>query len=380
MSRKRLLLISSGDPTNIQTFSGIASHVYQALTTHYDVDSQFIHKIPRWVRLYGSLMNVLFKSRHRLRNSIAYSWAVSKLMEKQVKRTNHQYNYILFLNCVQLLAYFDHSLYPNSKIIYYSDSTFQLGIDYYPATTNLIKFNLEEGFKIDKKAFQKADLILLSSEWAKSSLTNFYNIRPSIVRILEYGANIKDTQYRERSFSNEFRLLIVGVDWLRKGIDLAVEVHKQLLERGYRSQLTIIGLKKYPKSLSSIPNVRLHTFLRKDTPEGEKKIKEEFELANYFLFPTLADCTPIVLAEAMMFGLPIVARNTGGLSSMVENGQNGILIDKHGQADDFINGLMEIHKPDVYEKFAQNSRRLYETKFNWNHWLLAFQKHLKSMN
>ena len=35
------------------------------------------------------------------------------------------------------------------------------------------------------------------------------------------------------------------------------------------------------------------------------------------LFPTRADCTPIALCEAAAYGIPVVAADVGGISSIV---------------------------------------------------------------
>ncbi|WP_137463714.1 glycosyltransferase, partial [Escherichia coli] len=44
------------------------------------------------------------------------------------------------------------------------------------------------------------------------------------------------------------------------------------------------------------------------------------------LLPTIADCYGMVFCEAAAFGLPVVATDTGGVSSIVINERTGILI------------------------------------------------------
>ena len=373
MNKKRILLISTNDPTDIKSFSGITYHAYKQLERVSAVDTLYIKQLPFYVRMYGKIMALLFKKQYRLKNSIIYSIGLSRIIQKEIKKRGKQYDYLFFFNCIQLLAYFDKINFSKSKIIYYSDATFQLGLDYYPALANLLNFNIREGHKIDREAYKKADLLLFSSEWSANSAINTYGIDASRIRILKYGANLPDLSKPHRGFDKDIKLLIVGVDWHRKGINVAIDVHKQLLALGYASQLTIIGLKSYPKEIGAIPNVHLHTFIDKSTAAGILKLKEEFEKANYFIFPTLADCTPIVLAEAMMFGLPIIARNTGGISSMVKDHFNGFLIGKEGGTKEFVDAIISIHNQDTYNDFSNNSRQLYERQFNWNAWLSEYE-------
>ncbi len=372
MSKKRILLISTNNPTDIKSFSGITYHAYKQLEKAYIVDTLYIKKLPGFVRIYGGIMALLLKKRYRLKNSLIYSIGTSNKIQNDIKKRGQHYDYLFFFNCIQLLAYFNKTNFPESKVIYYSDATFQLGLKYYPDLANLLRFNIWEGHKIDKKAYKKADLLLFSSEWAANSARDTYGATTQI-KILRYGANLPDFSKPHRVFDKAIKLLIVGVDWHRKGIDIAIDVHKHLLKLGYASQLTVIGLKNYPKEIEAISNVHLHTFIDKSTTAGILKLKEEFEKANYFIFPTLADCTPIVLAEAMMFGLPIIARNTGGISSMISDGFNGFLIGKEGGAKEFADAIVSIHNPDTYNNFSSNSRQSYEKQFNWNTWLSEYE-------
>ncbi|WP_192349202.1 glycosyltransferase family 4 protein [Algoriphagus sp. Y33] len=51
--------------------------------------------------------------------------------------------------------------------------------------------------------------------------------------------------------------------------------------------------------------------------------------ADIFVFPTYykKECFPLVLLEAMSFGLPIVTTNEGGIPSIIQNNINGLIID-----------------------------------------------------
>ena len=63
------------------------------------------------------------------------------------------------------------------------------------------------------------------------------------------------------------------------------------------------------------------------------KIKELYQNASIFVLPSLREGYGIVLAEAMVFGLPIVASNTGGIPGLVENGINGFIVEPGNAAE-----------------------------------------------
>jgi glycosyltransferase involved in cell wall biosynthesis len=61
------------------------------------------------------------------------------------------------------------------------------------------------------------------------------------------------------------------------------------------------------------------------------QIADELEQASAYLHPTYVDNSPNSLAEAMCMGVPCVASATGGIPSMVSDGQTGLLFDIQDQ-------------------------------------------------
>lgn len=58
---------------------------------------------------------------------------------------------------------------------------------------------------------------------------------------------------------------------------------------------------------------------------GEEK-ECMLRLADVFVHPTLNDCFPLVLLEAMQHALPIIATPVGAIPDMVEDGVSGLII------------------------------------------------------
>lgn len=56
-------------------------------------------------------------------------------------------------------------------------------------------------------------------------------------------------------------------------------------------------------------------------------IYNELNNSDIFILPSKWEGVPISIIEAMGTGLPIIASNVGGISDMIINGQQGILID-----------------------------------------------------
>lgn len=55
---------------------------------------------------------------------------------------------------------------------------------------------------------------------------------------------------------------------------------------------------------------------------GSEDLGKFYSEADIFVFPSLYEPFGIVFAEAMSFGLPIVATNVGGIPELVEDEEN----------------------------------------------------------
>jgi glycosyltransferase involved in cell wall biosynthesis len=53
---------------------------------------------------------------------------------------------------------------------------------------------------------------------------------------------------------------------------------------------------------------------------------EWYPVMDAFVLPSLTEGTPMVLLEAMANGIPVIATSVGGVSAMIANGSNGILV------------------------------------------------------
>jgi glycosyltransferase involved in cell wall biosynthesis len=60
-------------------------------------------------------------------------------------------------------------------------------------------------------------------------------------------------------------------------------------------------------------------------PLSRAEVVREFARADLFVLPSLFECTPAVLMEAMAAGLPIVASRVGGVPEVVSEGENALL-------------------------------------------------------
>jgi len=256
-------------------------------------------------------------------------------------------------------------------IVYYSDITWNQIVDYYPEFSGVSSFGRAEGQLMETLAIRRANASAYPSEWAvKSACDDYGSDRDSTFKV-SFGANLNDPPSRtsalNRSLHGPVNLLLVGVDWVRKGGPIALECLISLLDRGIDAQLTVLGCK--PPAGVVHPRMFITPFLSKHDPEQRKQIALLFLRAHFMLLPTRADATPIVTCEASAFGLPTLATDTGGLQGSITRGINGFLLPADARGDAYADKIIDVMAdPAGYDALVVSTRNEFEDKLNWDAW------------
>jgi len=290
-----------------------------------------------------------------------------------------KYEFILpdekeFEDCDLIAAFFCNFAIPrlktNKPIIYFSDATFPAMVDYY--IKNLFKANIHQGIKQEREAMEKSSQIVLSSQWAAKSATEDLNIPKGKVNVIEYGANIDDddikTEGRKKPSENDLHMLFLGVDWIRKGGDIAVRATEWLNANGIKATLHIVGIRNLSDEIANRPYIENHGFLNKNIKEDYNTLTKIIDKCHIQLLPTKAECAGIAFAEAAAYGLPSFTHNTGGVCNFVIDGVNGYKLPLGSTGDDFGKKIKESLQSGEILAMSESARKLYEERLNWNKW------------
>jgi glycosyltransferase involved in cell wall biosynthesis len=258
----------------------------------------------------------------------------------------------------------------NTKIpiVYVSDATLALLLDYYPKFSKVLSISRKEADLIDRLAFSKSSLLVFSSEWAANSSINHYGANRDKVKIIPFGANIEKV-LRKRTPNLERRhvckLLFLRKDWVRKGGKLAFDTLLQLEKMGMPSKLLVCGCLP-PKELSHRNMILVG---------WAKKTDDLLSEADFLLLPTRAECFGIVFCEASAYGVPIISTNTGGVSGAVKNGENGFLLDITAGAADYAETIFRIwNDRRLYHNLQKKCMKAFSERLNWDSWGVSMQR------
>lgn len=266
-----------------------------------------------------------------------------------------------------LIAMLDCSI----PLVYASDATFRLMVDYFPKYTGLSNNALRVGDDFERMAISRADLILYPSQWAARSAIDDYGGAPENVHVVPFGANLDDPPTAEQAVrerpAESCRLLFVGTDWRRKGGDVALEVQAMLRRMGCLSILTICGC---TPPVSTLPDgVSVVGRLDKNDPKQRRCLYDLYLSHHFLLFPTRADCSPHVVNEANAFGLPALVTDTGGVAELVHSGRTGLVFESEDEPEDYAQKIVELYSDhSAYTEMVRASRLEFETRLNWDAW------------
>lgn len=322
-------------------------------------------------RLVNRAKRKLYK---KIFNKFYHCWAVPSIskdyaLQVSQKLSNSQAEIIICPENAQPVAYLECQ----QPIVIWTDAPQTALIDWYPAFSNLCEETKKHIYEMEKAAFDRSKLVIFVTDWAAESAIKIYGIDPKKVKVIPWGANIecdRNTETINTIIETKNRtpckLLFIGVDWIRKGGDIALEVAKKLNKSGLKTELFVMGCQ--PIIHEPLPSfVKVLGFIDKSTNEGKAQMNKLFCESHFLIMPSKADCSPMVLSEANSFGLPCLTTNVGGIPSLITDDLNGktfSLTASISEYCDYISNLMNNYND--YQNLVRSSFHEYENRFNWS--------------
>ncbi len=261
----------------------------------------------------------------------------------------------------------------DKPLVIWTDSAFGGLLDLYSGYRNLIQKTIRDGRRAEQLALAKCSLAFYSSDWAAQVSMGKYQVDSSKVKVIPFGANIDcnrkwaDVKEIVNSRSpSECKLLFLGVDWYRKGGDLAFSIAKELNRQGVVTRLTVVGCE--PKLTEPQPEwLRALGFISKSSNEGRKLLDKLIAESHFLIVPSRAEAYGVVFCEANSFGVPCLATSVGGIPTIIHNDINGMAFPLNAEIQDYCDYISNImSKHDRYFQLALDSFNEYESRLNWD--------------
>lgn len=190
------------------------------------------------------------------------------------------------------------------------------------------------------------------------------------MRSIEFGANIDNQDVVEHTYNyaDHLHVLFLGVDWVRKGGEIAVNTCRLLNDSGIKTTLHVVGIKNLDNKICDLPFVDNVGFLDKNIQQQYELLLKIISRCHLLLLPTKAECAGIAFGEAAAFGLPVFTYKTGGVANYVIDGENGYALSITSTEKEFYKKIKACIETKTLEKLSYKSALLYKNKLNWNRW------------
>lgn len=273
--------------------------------------------------------------------------------------------------CSQPISYLECE----QPIVIWTDTTFASAIDFYPQyfRNKICQESIRNIITNERAALSRCKLAIYASEWGAQSAIDHYKLDPSKVKVVPFGANFECNRKLEdikkivtARPSDKCKLLFVGVDWHRKGGDIAFQVAKELNNAGLPTELTVVGCT--PIIDEPLPGfVNSLGYISSATKKGLDLLNKLFAESHFFIMPSRAESFGYVFCEASSFGVPSLATNVGGIPAAVINNVNGRTFSKDDSIKEYCTYITDLFSNySDYKDLAISSFNEYESRLNWS--------------
>lgn len=133
---------------------------------------------------------------------------------------------------------------------------------------------------------------------------------------------------------NVLHLLFLSNLLIDKGVLVLLDALKMLKDRGYSFVCNFVGGETAEidtqRFTEEVDKRALHGLAFYKGKKYGKDKAVEFENSDIFIFPTCYhnECFPLVLLEAMKYGIPCIASNEGAIMNIVDEGETGFVVER----------------------------------------------------
>ena len=255
-----------------------------------------------------------------------------------------------------------HSLFrlEDTATVLYIDCTHRQSAEFWPPWNPLRGRALEQWYERERLSYQAAAHLFAFSEPTRDSLVRDYGISPDKVTVTGAGVNLPalpdvPTVPRRQQAPT---ILFVGNDFVRKGGRVLLEAFERVRSVIPDARLQLVGT---DPGISAQLGVEVLGRIR-----DRARVAELYAGASAFAIPSFFDPYPLVLLEAMAFGLPVVTTAQTGTPEMVTDGITGRVVDL-GDAGQLADALLEVlQDPETAARLGSAARRQIAERFTWD--------------
>ncbi len=225
--------------------------------------------------------------------------------------------------------------------------------------------------KREAEILRQAKYVMGRTHWDKM-VASLYNPH---VKYFHVDEVLRPPFYQSRGKTypptNHVELSIISTlsPTIYKGIDVILRTAKMMTElSNIPFQWQIIGLDENDQLLKHFEKTEKISHRNVNVRCLGRKYPEELvgllSVADIFVHPSYIDNSPNSVCEAQMLGLPVIACDVGGLSSLIDHGINGFLVPSNGVFEIAHYLKMLAQKNGLAKRIGQNASQMANQRHN----------------
>ncbi|WP_186304410.1 glycosyltransferase family 4 protein [Kocuria palustris] len=255
------------------------------------------------------------------------------------------------------------SLPEDLPLVQITDATFPALLGFYPMATGLGPRGERQGRAVERAGAARTSRYVVASDWAAESLIHDVGVEPQRILTAAFGPAIAAPPHpAARRVDGPLRVLAVAADWKRKRGGAVVEA--VAMARVRRDvDLTVVGsapadLPRWVAAPGLVPQERL---------------AELYASHDVLLDLSAANAAGVVMTDALVSGLPVIAHRAGGVESIVADGRTGWLVGPRGSTE-AAGALLARLTPDDVAAASESALLDAGRRLTWDAWALQVRE------
>lgn len=277
------------------------------------------------------------------------------------------------------LCYFALS---NSGSAFYKDVTLVFLLRFFKVKTvfHIHSKNIKKNeskkiyYLLYKYVFKKSSVIILS-KYLYDDVKTFVSMEQLYICPNGVEDTMKKNEAKIEKKTGPIKILFLSNLIIQKGVFVLIEACEILRNKGYTFSCDFVGgegdvsVKQFRNEVEKRGLSETVKYLGKKYGKDKNTV---YKSADVFVLPTSNDCFPLVLLEAMQYGLPVISTIEGGIPDIVDNNITGFMVEQDNPNDLADKLEILINNYALRKQMGNAGRKKYEKEFT----LQAFEEKL----
>lgn len=223
--------------------------------------------------------------------------------------------------------------------------------------------------RIYKWAFKNSSIICLSDNLTYD-IESVYAGKPYIVN---NGIPLAQQQSKSNKplLKSKINILFLSNLIVSKGIMVFLNAISELSNESKDIlSISIVGKEAEISAFTLVNEIKqrnLQHFVQYLGPKYDQEKETILRNMDILVYPTLNDAWPLVILEAMQFGLPVIASKEGAITEILDDGVTGLLVDKNNSSQ--ITRALEIliNNPELRLRMSEFGQNEFFEKYTLTH-------------